>query len=692
MAGKGGTTPASIARKAGSAKKSRHETPFGDSDSDNESDIIVVQEKATTPITPAKANPYPTIMPPIHARTKVTPAKPVKEPAQNVVISNEEPEDIMAILARSPPPDEQEWFSRSTEALGRANPESVPINAPLISGPSAVEKQLIRQEMIDAGVNLIPKAEWRQMLRDQGIHPATGFVPDYDIRLDLWLKTCIPPRFLPKDKRQWCHLGWLMDESFSHQPHAKFLEAEREGDYAKMLFYEGAVPDEIRAIAGTTKEPQVFDPPGSGGPFDTLRPYMRPHLIKFLNTREFWEEPGWTEEVLKLIPSTIMAEVSPEALAKMPFEVISAWPKRLRDTLPEDAPFYAAKDGLPIWEEARMAKAARREKQAPSWVEPRPAELRRTPRRRESKVAGKKPRKQLVPTYNPNAVRQIVPEFPVATPVVLQGPDDSDATIDDPTGKRLTDSSPLSAGSDHLHLGADLTRSPSRSIRDLLPSSSVRSRLSKQTVVSISSDETTIEPGSFNQEGYKSVDPVFLGNGFISSDLPKRDDWLPMSTKYSESDDEEFIVQGSHPDYWLNMVFRNIPVFDTIYDCLEALLGTLSDAFKQEEHFVTRPSIRLSIPDQLKSLLVDDWENVTKSLLLVPLPSQAPANFIIDTYYNEEKNNRRLGSADADLLLELCCGLKLYFEKAVGKILLYRFERLQLAEVIHAQPLPHSRP
>ncbi|OAL34292.1 hypothetical protein AYO20_06345 [Fonsecaea nubica] len=101
----------------------------------------------------------------------------------------------------------------------------------------------------------------------------------------------------------------------------------------------------------------------------------------------------------------------------------------------------------------------------------------------------------------------------------------------------------------------------------------------------------------------------------------------------------------------------------------------------QEDAFYTRPSIRINVPDHLKNLLVDDWENVTKSLLLVPLPSQAPANYIIDEYFNEEKLNRLPTSADADILEEFCAGLKMYFEKAVGKILLYRFERSQLAEV-----------
>ena len=101
----------------------------------------------------------------------------------------------------------------------------------------------------------------------------------------------------------------------------------------------------------------------------------------------------------------------------------------------------------------------------------------------------------------------------------------------------------------------------------------------------------------------------------------------------------------------------------------------------QEESFHNRPSIRITIPDTLKNLLVDDWENVTKNMQLVPLPSRAPANFIIDTYWNEEKEKRRLGSAEADILQEFCAGLKVYFEKSLGKILLYRFERGQLAEV-----------
>ena len=102
---------------------------------------------------------------------------------------------------------------------------------------------------------------------------------------------------------------------------------------------------------------------------------------------------------------------------------------------------------------------------------------------------------------------------------------------------------------------------------------------------------------------------------------------------------------------------------------------------KQEETFNQRPAIHIPIPDHLKSLLVDDWEYVTKNLSLIPLPAEHPVNEILDTYYEEEKARRRFGSADADILQEVVAGIKEYFDKTLGKILLYRFERQQYLEV-----------
>lgn len=82
------------------------------------------------------------------------------------------------------------------------------------------------------------------------------------------------------------------------------------------------------------------------------------------------------------------------------------------------------------------------------------------------------------------------------------------------------------------------------------------------------------------------------------------------------------------------------------------------------------------MPDNLKSLLVDDWENVTKNQQVVALPAKASVNQILEDFVAEEKP-KRTSSADLDVLEEVIMGIKEYFDKALDKILLYRFEREQ---------------
>lgn len=105
---------------------------------------------------------------------------------------------------------------------------------------------------------------------------------------------------------------------------------------------------------------------------------------------------------------------------------------------------------------------------------------------------------------------------------------------------------------------------------------------------------------------------------------------------------------------------------------LKALSNQFTNDGSQEEQFHARPSIKLIIPDHIKAILVDDWENVTKNLQLVPLPAAKPVNLILNDYLNYEKPKRQAGSAQADILDEVVAGLKEYFEKCVGRILLYR--------------------
>ncbi|KAL2071476.1 hypothetical protein VTL71DRAFT_12711 [Oculimacula yallundae] len=114
---------------------------------------------------------------------------------------------------------------------------------------------------------------------------------------------------------------------------------------------------------------------------------------------------------------------------------------------------------------------------------------------------------------------------------------------------------------------------------------------------------------------------------------------------------------------------------------LVAKYDVLTNLDIQEETFLARPSIQLPVPDHIKAILVDDWENVTKNNQLVPLPAPYPVNKILDDYLESEMSKRQAGSAAADILDEVVAGLKEYFDKTLGRILLYRFERCQYIEV-----------
>ncbi|KAG8626709.1 hypothetical protein KVT40_005654 [Elsinoe batatas] len=105
--------------------------------------------------------------------------------------------------------------------------------------------------------------------------------------------------------------------------------------------------------------------------------------------------------------------------------------------------------------------------------------------------------------------------------------------------------------------------------------------------------------------------------------------------------------------------------------------GKEVEGTEKEEDYLRRPAIKLHMPDSLKSILVDDWEKVTKDQKIVALPSKTPVNMFLDDYEDFEKQRRREGSADWDILEEVVAGVREYFNKSLGRLLLYRFERPQ---------------
>jgi MRG len=129
-------------------------------------------------------------------------------------------------------------------------------------------------------------------------------------------------------------------------------------------------------------------------------------------------------------------------------------------------------------------------------------------------------------------------------------------------------------------------------------------------------------------------------------------------------DPRNSVVRGYHNDCDLALGF--VPALTAFCD------NVMTNDALQEESFHAKPAVKLIIPDHIKAILVDDWENVTKNLQLVPLPAAQPVNSILNDYLQYEKPRRQAGSASADILDEVVAGLKEYFEKCLGRILLYR--------------------
>jgi mortality factor 4-like protein 1 len=88
------------------------------------------------------------------------------------------------------------------------------------------------------------------------------------------------------------------------------------------------------------------------------------------------------------------------------------------------------------------------------------------------------------------------------------------------------------------------------------------------------------------------------------------------------------------------------------------------------------------MPDALKSILVDDWENVTKNLQLARVPTLYPVNRILDDFVHQEMPKRGQGTTSGDVLEEIIGGMREYFNRSLGRILLYRFERGQYQDIL----------
>ena len=106
--------------------------------------------------------------------------------------------------------------------------------------------------------------------------------------------------------------------------------------------------------------------------------------------------------------------------------------------------------------------------------------------------------------------------------------------------------------------------------------------------------------------------------------------------------------------------------------------------------------MKLIVPDILKVQLVDDWEAVTKNntvsppqlgpsipliiVQLVALPRDPTVEELLNDFKDYVLQLQKPPHKAQSLLPTIVSGLQLYFNRALGQNLLYRFERPQYAE------------
>lgn len=447
--------------------------------------------------------------------------------------------------------------------------------------------------------------------------------------------------------------------------HPGYIKSMREdpGNFNKKLFYQGVAPGQHLEIAGVDADPLTIDPPGSGGPFDALR--FPERLVQQLNRDDADTLIGWDETALLKIPKKLMDELHPHILAKMPFNVLMKLPFSIQEKLPNNHPFFEEQNRREEEAAAARSAAPRRARVLRSSTpaisnNANPPEIGRSAlqstsaRSTMSATSGSSTFQSLFDSSNlpPHGLLGSADNTPSTASVDDQLEDQGPCTTCVAMGVKCNRRKPICHWCSHAGYECSFNIKP-KPAADFLYSSETDAAQQ----LNLGSDTAHLNLGpDTNIPKELQPKPTFGKGPNVEKKANRKRNAEQLRRTQLFDRDGNFVTPGQ------NRI-------------------TYTGTYLQEENYHNRPSIRISIPDHLKNLLVDDWENVTKSLLLVPLPSQTPANFILDEYFNEEKTNRRLGSVEADILEEFCVGLKTYFEKAIGKILLYRFERSQLNDV-----------
>merc|ERR1712130_621641 len=109
---------------------------------------------------------------------------------------------------------------------------------------------------------------------------------------------------------------------------------------------------------------------------------------------------------------------------------------------------------------------------------------------------------------------------------------------------------------------------------------------------------------------------------------------------------------------------------------------------ESEEQFQTKLEIKIKIPEELKSYIVDDWNQICKKKRLCVLPAKITADQMINEYTRAKTLNKaeKMKNNKEKAILEVTAGVREYFNVMLSSQLLYRQERHQYEQLVKQEP------
>merc|ERR1719245_1499196 len=106
---------------------------------------------------------------------------------------------------------------------------------------------------------------------------------------------------------------------------------------------------------------------------------------------------------------------------------------------------------------------------------------------------------------------------------------------------------------------------------------------------------------------------------------------------------------------------------------------------ESEEQFKTKLEIKIKIPDELKSYIVDDWVQVCRKKRLCVLPAKITADQFITEYTRVKTLNKaeKMKNNKEKAIIEVTAGVREYFNVMLSSQLLYKHERSQYEALLY---------